>query len=318
MTTQSPAITTLPSRDILLPFFIFILFVGGSPVAIRITYAELAPFWMGLARFGSGALVFWALAFYKRLEFPKGRALLGAVLYGSLGIGVSFVLLAWGLVETSASLAAILLALVPLMTVFLSALQGVEALTGRGVFGSLLAVAGTAITVGGASAGEVSAPHIAALIAGIALIAQSGVVIKRYPPLHPFMMNAVAMTVGAVILAAASLLVGEPWIIPTQASTWTALGYLIIFVTIFSFLLYLQVLGKWTASGASYSFVVIPLVTVVVAAVLTSEQINANFLIGAAFVLVGVAVGALLPAKHKVDEQEECLDSAGQVLPRCS
>jgi drug/metabolite transporter (DMT)-like permease len=285
---------------------------------MRITYAELAPFWMGLARFSIGALVFWLLAFYKKLQLPKGRALLGTVLYGALGIGISFVLLAWGLVETPASLAAILLAMVPLMTVFLSALQGVESLTGRGLFGSLLAIVGIAITVGGSPVADVSWPHIGALILATVFLAESGVVIKRFPPTPPIMTNAVAMTVGALILTFASLVAGESWVIPAQPSTWAALGYLVIFVTILSFILYLQVLNKWTASGASYGFVVIPLVTFVVASLLTSEQVSSNFLVGAAFVLAGVGVGALLPSKKKTAETDDCKDSAGQVLPRCA
>jgi drug/metabolite transporter (DMT)-like permease len=82
-------------------------------------------------------------------------------------------------------------------------------------------------------------------------------------------------------------------------------------------MLYLRVLNNWTASGTSYGFVIIPLITVLVAAVLTEEQITANFLIGAVLVLTGVFVGVLLPGKKKASEMDECKDRAGQVLPRC-
>jgi drug/metabolite transporter (DMT)-like permease len=92
---------------------------------------------------------------------------------------------------------------------------------------------------------------------------------------------------------------------------------LLVFVTIIAFILYLQALAKWTASGTSYGFVVIPLVTVIVAAVLTDEQITAAFLVGAVLVIAGVLVGALLPSKDKTEGVEECKDRSGQVLPRC-
>jgi drug/metabolite transporter (DMT)-like permease len=82
-------------------------------------------------------------------------------------------------------------------------------------------------------------------------------------------------------------------------------------------MLYMYVLGKWTASGTSYGFVLIPLVTIVVAATLVGEQITLDFLLGAALVLAGVLVGALLPAKKKVAAVEECKDRSGQVLPHC-
>jgi drug/metabolite transporter (DMT)-like permease len=317
MTTQASPVSTLPGRNVLMPFAAFIILVGGAPVAIRIIYSELEPFWLGLARFGFGAAVFWVLALFKGLQVPKGRALVGAVLYGALGVGISMVLMGWGLVKTSASLAAILMAMVPLMTVLLAALQGVETLTGRGLFGALIAVVGVAITVGGASSANISLPHIAAIILGTGFLAESGVVIKRFPPNPPIMTNAIAMTVGAIILAIASLATGESWVIPTQPDTWAALGYLGIFVTVFAFIFYIQVLNKWSASGTSYGFVIIPLITVIVAALLTNEQTSVNFLIGAALVLTGVFVGALLPSKNNAVVVEECKDCAGQVIPRC-
>jgi drug/metabolite transporter (DMT)-like permease len=314
MTTSSSA---LPDRNVLLPFAAFIVLVGGAPVAMRISYSEMAPFLTGLARFGFGALIFWGLALYKRLSVPKGRALVGAVLYGTLGVGIAFVLMSWGLVKTPASMASMLSALVPLITVLLASVQGVESLTGRSLLGSLLAVAGIAITVGGASSTDISLPHVGALILGAGFLAQSGVVIKSFPPNPPIITNAVGMTVGAIILAIASMVTGETWETPSQLSTWVAISYLVIFVSVLAFLFYLQVLNKWSASGTSYGFVVIPLVTVIIATFITMEQITFNFLIGASLVLIGVIVGALLPGKKNTAVVEECKDCAGQVVSRC-
>ncbi|HSM70083.1 MAG TPA: DMT family transporter [Anaerolineales bacterium] len=317
MTTATSQGSALPGRDVLLPFAAFIILVGGAPVAMRISYSELAPFWTGLTRIGLGAVIFWVLAVYKRLQLPKGRALAGAVLYGILGVGVTFVLMSWGLVKTPASMASMLAAMVPLVTVLLVAFQGVESLTARGVIGSLLAVAGIVISVGGASSTDISLPHVGAIILGTIFLAQSGVVIKQFPPNPPIMTNAIGMTVGAIILAFASLVAGETWALPSQASTWVAISYLVIFVSVLAFLFYLQVLNKWSASGTSYGFVIIPLVTVIIASILTREQITLSFLIGAVLVLIGVSVGALLPGRKNEAEIELCKDCAGQVVSKC-
>lgn len=317
MATQAPSSSALPDRNILAFFAAFIILIGGGPVAVRIGYAELAPFWLGLARFGLGAAVFWGLALYKGLPVPKGRALAGAMLYGVLGVGFTFVLLGWGMVKTPASLTSILMALVPLMTVLLSFFQGVEAFSARGLFGSLLAVGGIAIAVGGSASADISLPHVGAIVLGAVFLAQSGVVIKRFPPNPPIMTNAIAMTVGAVFLAIASLATGEVWVIPSLLSTWAAIGYLVIFVTVIAFMFHLQVLNNWSASGTSYGFVIIPLVTVIVASIIADEQITVNFLIGAVLVLAGVLVGALLPVKKKTVGFETCRDAAGQVVSRC-
>lgn len=318
MTAQAAPSSALPDRPVLAAFGLFILVGGGASVAIRITYTELAPFWASASRFALAAVVFWALVYFRKMPLPRGRALLGAITFGSLTVGVGFLLIAWGLVVTPASLYQILMAMVPLLTLFLSALHGVESITPRGVVGSLLAVAGIAVTVGGVPATYFSPPHIAAILVAALLISEGGVLIKRFPPNPPIITNAVAMSVGAVVLGAASLLTGERWTFPTQTNTLAAYVYLVLFVTILTFMLYMFVLGNWTASGTSYGFVIVPLVTIVLASTLAGETITLNFLLGSVFVLSGVLVGALLPSKSKAAEIDECKDRAGQVLPRCT
>ena len=50
-TAQSPAVQgTFPDRRVLFAFVLFILVGGGASVAIRITYAEMAPFWAAASR----------------------------------------------------------------------------------------------------------------------------------------------------------------------------------------------------------------------------------------------------------------------------
>lgn len=318
MTTQNLSTSTLPDRPVLLAFLVFILVGGGASVAIRITYAELAPFWAAAFRFGLAALVFWLLVYFQKLPLPRGRALLGAVTFGSLTVGFAFLLIAWGLVVIPASLYQILMAMVPLLTLFLSAVHGVESITPRGIFGSLLAVAGIAVTMGGAATGSISLPHIGAILLAAVFIAEGGVLIKKFPPNPPIITNAIGLTIGTTILALASLISGESWSIPTQTNTLIAFAYLVIFVTILAFLLYMFVLGKWTASGTSYGFVIVPLVTIVVASTVAGETITINFLLGGVLVLAGVFVGALLPSRTKPAEIDECKDRSGQVLPRCA
>jgi len=317
MTTKNHAPSALPERSVLIAFLLFIIVGGGASVAIRMTYAELAPFWAGASRFVLAGLVLWAMVYFKRIPLPTGRAMVGALLFGILTVGLAFILIGWGLVATPASRYQILMATVPLLTVFLSSLHGIEAISGRGVFGSLLAVGGIAFTAGGASTSELSLPHMAAILLAAVFIAEGGVLIKRFPPNPPIMTNAIGLTVGGFILGIASLVSGEKWTIPTQTSTWIAFLYLVIFVTILAFLLYMFVLRKWSASGTSYGFVLVPLVTIVVASTLAGEEITSNFLIGAGLVLAGALVGALLPSKTKPAIVEECKDRSGQALPRC-
>jgi hypothetical protein len=47
----------------------------------------------------------------------------------------------------------------------------------------------------------------------------AGIIVKRFPAVHPVAANTVAMTIGGVLLLALSLAFGENWTVPAQAST---------------------------------------------------------------------------------------------------
>jgi drug/metabolite transporter (DMT)-like permease len=139
-----------------------------------------------------------------RLRFPRGRALVGSLLYGLLNFAGSFGLIYYGLVHVHAGLGQILLALVPLAT-------------------------------------------------GIGL--------------------------------------------PHRPETWAAMAYLVVIGSVVVFLLYLIVLRYWAASRASYGFVIIPFITLVLSAWLDNEPVGLGLALGGHLVLAGVYVGALRPAR---------------------
>lgn len=290
-------ISFLPDRTTLIAFLAFIVVSGGASVAIRFTYADLPPFWSATARFLCGAIFFWIVALIRKIPMPRGKALIGAALFGVFSMGLSFTFIYWGLVKTPASLYQTIVALVPLLTLFFAFFHGLEPFRGRGLLGALLTVVGIVVAVGGSPSADLSILHILAIIAGAACFAEASVVAKIFPRSHPIATNAVAMPVGALILGIASFLSGEKAVLPSTATTWIAFAYIVIFVTIIAFLLFLFVLGRWTASGTSYSFVLIPLVTIVLASWLAKEQITWQFMLGGTLVVLGVWIGALLPSK---------------------
>jgi drug/metabolite transporter (DMT)-like permease len=277
----------------LIAFALLVVFAGGNPVAVRFSNSGLPPFWGATLRFSAAALVFWLLVLLRGIALPRGRALLGAVLYGFLSIGAAYAGLYWGLLRVSAGLAGALLALVPLMTLFFAWAHGLERLRWRGVVGASIATAGIVIGVVGGFGGAMHVPSVLALVAGVACLAEAGVVFKLFPQSHPIVTNAVALTTGTPLLAALSLLTGEQWALPTSFSTWAAFAYLALIGSVAVFYLYLRVLSQWTASATSYAFLLIPVSTVVIAALLAGEVVTPSFLVGAALVLAGVWVGAI-------------------------
>jgi drug/metabolite transporter (DMT)-like permease len=284
--------TSVPDRLTLLAYGLSILFAGANAVGVRFTVAELPPFWGATIRFGLSALIFWLLAFVRKVSIPKGRSLVGVLLYGSLAFGVSYAFLYWGLQTIPAGVTQVLLALVPLLTFFFAYFHGLESFRWRGLLGALLAVAGIAYAFFDQPSGSLPILSMLAIIAGAACIAESAVVVKIYPPSDPFITNAIAMTVGTLILVVLSVVAGEAWRLPTQTATWVSIIYLVLFGSVLVFYLFLFIIRRWTASATSYQFVLFPFVTVIIAGWLAGETVNQAFLIGGALVLVGVWIGA--------------------------
>jgi drug/metabolite transporter (DMT)-like permease len=75
------------------------------------------------------------------------------------------------------------------------------------------------------------------------------------------------------------------------------MAYLVVIGSVVVFLLYLIVLRYWTASRASYGFVIIPFVTIVLSAWLDNEPVGVGLVLGGLLVLAGVYVGALRPTR---------------------
>jgi drug/metabolite transporter (DMT)-like permease len=279
-------------RRILLAFAGVVLLAGTNIVAVRFSNRELDPFWGAGVRFLGASSILWALVAAGRHPIPKGRDLRGALVYGILSFTVAYAFFYWGSQEVPAGLGGTIMASVPLLTVMFAAAHRLERLRLRGVLGAVIALMGIALMSSGALAGDVSLLSVLAVVVAAAAAAESGIVLKLLPSSHPVVTNAIAMSVGAVLLLVLSLVAGESWRPPESPSVWGALIYLAI-ASPFLFMLVVYVIQRWTATGASYQFVLFPIVSVLGGALLLGEDITSSLLLGAPLVLLGVYVGAL-------------------------
>ena len=245
-----------------------------------------------------------------RRALPRGRSLGGAVLYGAVGFGGSFGFIYPALREVPAGTAIVFLALVPLETFGLAILQRQERFRVQGLLGAVIALVGVVVVVADQLSGSVPALPMVSVLAGTLFIAESAVILKAIPRSDPFATNGVAMLAAGAIFLVLSLGVGEAWQLPTRASTWTAIAYLIVFGSAVMFGLFLFAVRRWTASAVSYVTLLMPLVTVPLAAVLIDESVSAFFLAGSAVAVFGVYVGSFLrvrPRRSSAISLPECL-----------
>jgi drug/metabolite transporter (DMT)-like permease len=129
------------------------------------------------------------------------------------------------------------------------------------------------------------------ILASTVCAAAGGVATKRLgTALHPAALNAPAMFIGALILAAASLLAGDGLRLPRNAGTWGAILYLAIAGTVVTFLIYFSLLKTWSVTSLSFISVFTPAIALALGFVFLDERLTLLTGVGAALILAGVAM----------------------------
>lgn len=295
----SAAETTARRRDgtALAAFVVGTVLAGGNAVGVRVSNRELDPLWGAGLRFLLAAALLGVVMAAMRLTIPRDRALLGVLVYGALIFGGAFSFAYYALVRIHAGLGQTLLALVPLATLLLAVAQRQERLRLAALVGTFLSVAGIGVISGVAGTEAVPVLSLLAVLGAVLCFAEATVLVRRFPPVHPVTINALGMAVGAVILVFLSLVLRESIVLPEDDATWLALAYMVVLGSGPVFVLYVVVVRLWSASRAAYTFVLIPVVTVILSAWIDDEPIGAGLVLGGLLVLAGVYVGALRPSE---------------------
>jgi drug/metabolite transporter (DMT)-like permease len=266
---------------------------AGNPISVKFSNVELDPFWGATLRFTFAAGLMLVVMAVLRVSFPRGRALVGAVLYGVFNFGLAFACLFYALVELGAGFLQILLAVIPLITLLLVVVQRLERLRVSAVVGAVLAFGGVLLMSRVALDASISLTSILVAMAAAFCLAEGAVLVRIFPPEHPVSLNAVGMTVGAVILLIGSLLAGDSMVLPTMRATWLALAYMVVIGSGVVFILWVYVLKHWEASRAAYNFVLLPVITLIFSHWITGEEAGVELIFGGVVILIGVYIGAL-------------------------
>ena len=282
-----------PDTPVLLVFVVVTLIGGTNFVAVRFSNRELAPFWGAGLRFAIAGALLVAFAMWRRIPLPSGSMLPGVVTFGVLNFGVTYALAYWGLLEAPAATAATLIALVPLLTFFMTTALGMERFRWAGLAGGLISLGGVAVVFADQLRINIPFTALAALFLQAIGVAAATVLLKRLPRSHPIGLNAVAMLPGAAFLLALALFAGERLALPTRPDVVPAFLYLVTIGGIGLFIGIVYLVQRWTASASAYTTVLFPIVTVAVGAAVAGESVTAQFLIGALLVVFGTYIGAI-------------------------
>lgn len=265
---------------------------GSSFIALKVAFADLPPLWVIFARMALGSVVFLAawrwrgVINYRRgdWKYLAGLAVCEPCLY--------FIFEALALQNTSASQAGMITALLPLMVAMGAFLFLGERITRMSLAGFLIAVAGVIwLSLGGQVDEHAPAPLLGNFYEFLAMVCAMGYILsvkylsERY---SPFFLTAMQSFVGAAFFLPVAL-----WSAPmpqaVSGQALVAVLYLGLVVTVGAYGLYNFGVSRLPASQASAFINLIPLFTLVFAAVLLGERLNGQQVAGAVLVFVGVA-----------------------------
>ena len=287
----------------LIPFFLAIAWGLNWP-AVKIALSVFPPFTLRMVGLGSGALLLLLLAFAQRKPLlPPRNAWRGVLIGGTLAIAVFNMATAFAQISTSTSRAAVLTFTMPMMSALLSWLVVGERIDGRKAAALTLGLVGVVVLAWPVFTGAL-ATHDALAWKGLLfpLIAAFGwaagtVYLKRWPVSGDrIAITSWQLIVGAACGALGALLAGEPF--PTEGidlRVGTALFVHIVLGTALAYWLWFILSERVSATVASLTTLMVPVVGVLSAMALIGDRPSATDWIGFAFVLGGAALIVLGP-----------------------
>ncbi len=262
---------------------------GLSIPATKLGVMAMPPMLLATLRYASAAPFFAVLAWHG--PRPSARDLTRLAVLGILGIDVGQVAQVLGVARTSASVATVLSATIPILVAVLAAWRLRQALRAVHVVGLLMAASGVGvIAFAHDSRGGTG-------FAGVALMLVSAVAIAIYYVLAAEMtgcLPAASIAAWSSLFGTIPLVVAMPWM---GAATPTAVGaasvlYLGLLVTVAGVWIWFVVLRHVPARIAAATQYIQPVIGVVASALLLGDQLATGFYAGAVLVLGGIALVA--------------------------
>jgi drug/metabolite transporter (DMT)-like permease len=275
-------------------FSLLCLIWGSTWLVIKVGYGGLGPFNIAALRFVVAGTVMSALVPVLRADWPRGREQWSVVLVvGTLLFALDYGLIYWAEQWLESGITAVLFAVMPILTaiaahVYLPA----ERLTPRRMGGALVAFLGVVALFGDSLRFDPALLWpMAAIVASAGFAAMASVFAKRHGgALHPAALNAPAMMIGALLLAGASLVVGDGLALPRERAGWWAVGYLAVLGSVVTFLIYFRLLKTWKATTMSYIAIITPVIALALGWLVRDERLTLWSLAGGVLVLAGVAL----------------------------
>ncbi|MBI3435540.1 MAG: DMT family transporter [Proteobacteria bacterium] len=267
--------------------------LGGSAAAVtRYLVGNADPLTLAILRWGIGFLCVFPVALLMRVRWPARSDWPGVAALGFCFFGLFFILYNIAVSYTTAARASLALSTLPLQTMLVGAVLGIEPLTARKSAGVAIAILGVlAALATGLSSAPAGAWRGELIMTGAVFCMAFYNVWSR-----PFIVRSsalgflsVGMGAGAAALIAAGLLTGRAAVLASFTTPqWIAAIYLGIGGGALAFILWVLALQRASPTRVANTMTVNPIVAALLAAQLVDEPITMNLIVGLVAVFAGI------------------------------
>ncbi|MDD1516758.1 MULTISPECIES: DMT family transporter [Bradyrhizobium] len=267
--------------------------LGGTAAAItRYLVGGADPVLLAILRWGIGFLCLLPCALLLRVRWPQRSDWPAVMLLGICFFGLFFILYNIAVSYTTAARASLALATLPLHTMVVGAILGVEQLTVRKMTGVGIAVLGVAAALAAGLAQSPPGAWRGELIMTAAVFCMAFYNVLSRPLMQrssALGFLTVGMGSGAAVLVLAGFVKGSFAALDHfTTGQWMAGIYLGAGGGALAFILWVMALARATPTRVANTMTVNPIAATVLAALLIGEPITANLLIGLVAVFAGI------------------------------
>ena len=263
---------------------------GLNWVVMKTANTYFPPILFVTWRFGSGALILLAVAYWRKIPLPDAKFLPWIFLSGICMLVLNNIAAQVGMQSISAGMAAVLNYTAPLWTAILAHFALDEKLTRRKIFGLAVAIVGLYVLMGLQGVEDLTAAFV--IIAGAMIMAVSNIVVK----LRLSKCDMIQLTTWQMVFGAATLVIYST-LFPQGEIHWCTTAVLCVIyngalASALAFFLWNIVLTHLQAGTASVATLVAPAVGVLGGVIFLGEPFTAHIVLGIALIFAGIILVA--------------------------
>ncbi|MFQ6114659.1 MAG: EamA family transporter [bacterium] len=301
------------------------LFWGTTYLAIRIGVEVVPPALFAGVRFFIAGLIFLLFLKSRGYSSPSRRELSDMAVVGITLLTIGNGLVVWGEQWVPSGLAALLVATLPFwMAGFEAALPAGDKLNARKVLGIIIGFAGLVLLLGPDFQGSWDKAYLKGILAIFFAPCSwaAGSLYSKYRPVrsHPMIAAACQMIIAGTLLISIGAIFGEFQRFVFDIQGLAALGYLIVFGSIFGYGSYIYALSKLPASKVSMYAYINPVIAVILGWLVLDERFDWVVVTATAVVLFGVVLVKTAASEKKplksstIIDQKEVLEGKEELI----